>query len=135
MIKFIKKVAQKISNIVRGAAYIIATLLGIHWQGSQGWNTEALIHTGIIFFVGTPVIMLFMGSELFSLALWLAILLSVLILMNLEDALLMTLNFIKYGVLGVISDEKIGVYENDLGSDIFSNRHAHIVSNTEIPFN
>ena len=111
MIKF-RKIIRKISNFTRGTTYVIGTLFGIRWAGKEGWNCEPIIFTCLVFFFGTPVLMLFIGSNIFSLAGWLAITLGVLALQNLEDALAMLVNFTTYGVCGVIDEEEIGAYSN-----------------------
>lgn len=78
---------------------VAGTLVGVKWKGR--WNYDPLIIAGWTFLLGLPIGMLLLGS-LFSLELWLFLIIFALILANLEDALKQTNNYLQYGVDGEV---------------------------------
>jgi hypothetical protein len=78
---------------------VAGTLIGIKWKGK--WTHDSLIAAGWTFLIGLPLGVLLFGS-LFSLELWLFIIIFILMLANLDDALIQTCNFLQYGVDGEV---------------------------------
>jgi hypothetical protein len=99
-----QKIADKASAFTRGTLRVIGTLIGVKWKGE--WTAEGLCIAGWIFMLGIPAGMLILGAS-FSLELWLMIILMILIITNLDDALLQMHNYLTYGVDG----EVVGDYE------------------------
>ena len=101
----LKSLTQRISNFFRGATHVVGSLIGVKWRGE--WCAGGLITSGWVFLIGAPVGMLFFGAEIFSLTLWMCIVLSVLMIVNMDDALNMMSNYLTYGVDG----EEVAPYE------------------------
>jgi len=78
---------------------VAGTLVGVKWKGK--WTAEPLIISGWIFLFGVPVGVLVAGSY-FSLGVWLATVLMVLMIVNIDDALLQMSNYATYGVDGEV---------------------------------
>ena len=102
-----KKILRRISNFFRGAAHIAGTLVGVKWKGE--WTYEGLVIAGWIFLLGVPFGILVAGPA-FSLLAWLISVLIVLMIINLDDALVMMSNYLTYGIDG----EQVSPYE-DMG--------------------
>ena len=104
-----RKLITKISNFFRGACHVIGTLLGIKWIGE--WRAGGLLMASWIFIAGIPVGLLLIGPGTFSISAWLAAVLLVLMIVNIDDALLMMSNYLTYGVNGEIVEpyEKLRV--------------------------
>jgi len=95
-----KYIIKRITNFFRGTLHIVGTLIGVKWRGE--WGAEGLVLAGWIFLVGIPVGILFLGPMTFSINTWLAITLIILMITNMDDALIMMNNYITYGVNGEV---------------------------------
>ena len=101
-----RRIVDKISNFFRGSLHIIGTLTGVKWKGE--WSAEGTFIAGWIFIVGIPVGMLLISPS-FPITGWLLIVLTVLMITNLDDALVMMSNYLTYGVNG----DKVAPYERN----------------------
>ncbi len=101
----IKSLVKYISNFFRGFTHVVGSLLGIKWRGE--WDPQGIILAGWVFLIGTPVGMLIIGAETFSIGMWLTLVVLILMLANMDDALTMMSNYLTYGVDG----EQVSPYE------------------------
>jgi len=95
----VNSLITRVCNFFRASIRVIGTLFGAKWHGQ--WNYESSTIAGWIFFLGVPFGALILG-EAFSLAVWLAIVLITLFIINIDDALLQMSNYITYGVDGEV---------------------------------
>ena len=102
-----RKLIEKISNFFRGSLHVIGTLFGIKWKGK--WMADGLFIAGWIFVVGIPVGMLFIGPW-FSIFGWMIMIMLLLIITNIDDALVMMSNYLTYGVNG----DNVEPYEREI---------------------
>ena len=96
--RFLKKATSYIANMFRGTVWVIGTLLGVKWRGE--WGAEGLIIAGWIFFLGIPAGMLLFGPTTFHIGIWLLTVLLILMITNVDDALVQMSNYLTYGVDG-----------------------------------
>ena len=102
----LSRIAQKLSNFFRGSLHIIGSLVGVKWRGE--WSAEGLVIAGWTFTVGIPVGMLLFGTS-FPVIGWLLAIITVLMIVNLDDALVMMSNYLTYGIDG----EEVCPYERE----------------------
>jgi len=102
----IKRFCKKISNFLRGTVKVIGTLIGVKWTSK--WNYDSLAIAGWVFILGFPFGVIALGQS-FSLFVWLAIVATTLMLINIDDALLQMTNYLTYGVDGEVEayEEKV----------------------------
>ena len=103
-----RKLLTKFCNFCRGAIRVAGTLIGIKWKGT--WCFDSLIIAGWVFVLGLPVGMLLFGQT-FSLGVWATLILLIMLIVNIDDALVQMSNFLTYGVDGVIDDGEVAPYE------------------------
>lgn len=94
----IKRITSYISNTVRGTIWVLGTLIGVKWKGE--WGAEGLIMAGWIFLFGIPAGMLLLGPSTFHAGLWLLAVLLILMITNVDDALVQMSNYLTHGVDG-----------------------------------
>jgi len=104
MRRFLRNIARKVSDFFRGTVRIVGSLFGVKWHGE--WVYDSLLMAGWIFLLGLPLGALLFSAEMFSIGLWLTIVLTVLMIVNMDDALLLMSNYLSYGVDGVVEGDE-----------------------------
>jgi len=99
---YIRNLISRTCDFFRGTLHVVGTLIGIKWTGE--WGAQGLVIAGWTFLIGIPVGMLLLGPTTFSLAGWLFTVLTVLMITNMDDALIMMSNYLTYGVDGEVTD-------------------------------
>ena len=95
--RFVLRQAERISKLTRGILKALGTLLGIHSPYNKNYEFGQLSIAFIIFILGVPVGLLFFTTS-FNPATWMAIVLSGLCLVNLDQTLFTITTMVDYGV-------------------------------------
>lgn len=98
-----RRLARKVSNFARGAVIVIGTLFGVKKVEEDKFNSTGLATAGWVFMLGIPVGLVLLGPQ-FPMLTWLALVMCVLMLVNLDDALLLTAKFAEDGVDGLVQE-------------------------------
>lgn len=96
MRSFIKHGITRLSHFASSVVTIMARLFGVQ-KKTDGYDSSQLSSAVWIFMLGIPAGLFAIGAE-FPIALWAAIVFGILMLVNLDDALMLTAAYAEQGI-------------------------------------